>query len=44
LDWNGSEWQSGKFKELESSIRRQIAEKQSGTEDAAAEILKNLAN
>jgi V/A-type H+-transporting ATPase subunit A len=44
LDWNGSEWKSGKFEELEASIRRQIADKKTGVEENAAEILKNLEN
>jgi V/A-type H+-transporting ATPase subunit A len=44
LDWNGSEWQSDKFRELEANIRRQVADKKTGVEDNAADILKNLEN
>ncbi|MDR1931253.1 MAG: V-type ATP synthase subunit A [Spirochaetales bacterium] len=44
LDWNGTQWQSDQFRELETSIRRQITEKKTGVDEAAAGILKNLAN
>ncbi|MDR2589052.1 MAG: V-type ATP synthase subunit A [Spirochaetales bacterium] len=44
LDWNVSEWQSGQFKELESSIRGQLAAKKTGVEENAQDIVKNLEN
>ncbi|MDR1179689.1 MAG: V-type ATP synthase subunit A [Spirochaetales bacterium] len=44
LDWNGTLWQSEEFKKLEDTIRKQIADRKTGFEPAAAEILKNLAN
>ena len=42
LDWNVTEWDSEEFKDLETKIRKQIADKKTGVEDDAAEIMKNL--
>jgi V/A-type H+-transporting ATPase subunit A len=44
LDWNGTKEGSEEFKKLEDTIRKQIADKKTGFEPAAADILKNLAN
>jgi V/A-type H+-transporting ATPase subunit A len=41
-DWNGTEWHSEEFKTLEESIRKQIAEKKTGIEDNAGDIIKTL--
>jgi len=44
IDWNGQEWQSDKFMDLEAAIRKQLADKKTGLLEAAAEIRKNLAS
>ncbi|MFW5718491.1 MAG: V-type ATP synthase subunit A, partial [Spirochaetota bacterium] len=42
LDFNGTEWQSDSFKELEADIKKTIDDRRAGVEDNAASLVGEM--